>query len=103
MVNIAKAGMRIGASFVSARSCCRDQKIIHCPPSPALFSRRHEMQDDGSGDARPVFEAASATLRNPACTIDENDRNGRQQCGENVGVESNIVHCTSSDAALRSI
>jgi hypothetical protein len=70
MVNIAKAGMRIRASFkmnaaqqtpdysmsINVRAStafpgCREARCTAPSWTPAIISRRHEMQDDSGGDA----------------------------------------------------
>src|SRR5258708_4314027 len=55
--------------------------------------RKCQRPDKNPGNPRPVFEAASSTLRN-STGINRTDRSDCQQRGENVTVESHVgVHC----------
>src|SRR5258706_10540728 len=67
---------------------------------PIVQVRQQEQQwkcqrpDKNPGNPRPVFEAASSTLRNSTGKINRADRSDGQQYGENVTVESHVgVHC----------
>src|ERR1700694_3393294 len=74
----------------------------------AVQVRQQEQQwnrqrpENNPGNPCPAFEAASSTLGNSTGNINRADRSDRQQRGENLGVEINIVvHRAGSDAALR--